>query len=93
MSKSPNKPPYITVGHYAQRAAMGTADSIKNITLKTHKEITRLFEVIDPFSLQHIPFDEVMVFWAAKNMEIGMHSQLSMVMMKKQMSLHPCHLA
>jgi hypothetical protein len=70
------------VGHYAQRAAMGTADSIKKITSETHKEITRLFEVIDRLSLQHIPFDEVMGFWAAKKLEIGMHSQLPMVMMK-----------
>jgi hypothetical protein len=68
MSESPNKPPYITVGHYYQRAAIGTADSMKNITSETHEGITRLFHVIERFSLQHIPFDEVMFFWAATKM-------------------------
>jgi hypothetical protein len=33
---------------------------------KTHEEITTLFNVIEQFSLEHIPFDEVMGFWAAK---------------------------
>jgi hypothetical protein len=68
MSESPHKPPYITVGHYARRAATGTADSMKNITSGTHEEITRLFHTIERFSLQHIPFDEVMGFWAAKKL-------------------------
>jgi hypothetical protein len=67
MSESPNKPPYITVDHYARRAAIGTADSMKNITSENHEEITRLFHVIERFSLQHIPFDEVF-FWAAKKL-------------------------
>jgi hypothetical protein len=68
MSESPHNPPYIKVGHYAQRAATGTADSMKNITSETHEDIKRLFHVIEPFSLQHIPFDEVMGFWAAKKL-------------------------
>jgi hypothetical protein len=58
----------ITVGHYAQRAATGTAYSMKNITSETHEEITRLFHEIEQFSLEHIPFDGVMGFWAAKNL-------------------------
>jgi hypothetical protein len=91
MSESPHKPPYITVGHYDRRSATGTADSMKNITSETHEEITRFFHVIERFSLQHIPFDEVMGFWAAKKMDIGKHSQLKMIMIKEQMSLHPCH--
>jgi hypothetical protein len=41
---------------------------MKNITSETHEEITRLFHVIERFSLQLIPFDEVMGFWAAKKM-------------------------
>jgi hypothetical protein len=41
---------------------------MKNITSETHEEITRLLHVIERFSLQHIPFDEVMDFWAAKNL-------------------------
>jgi hypothetical protein len=65
--ESPNKPPYITVSHYARRAAPGTADSMKNITSETHEEITRLFCVLERLSLQHIPFDEVQGLWAAKN--------------------------
>jgi hypothetical protein len=68
MTESPNNPPYITVGHYAKRAAPGTADSMKNITSIAHKEITRLFHVIERLSLEHIPFDEVQGFWAPKNM-------------------------
>lgn len=68
MTESPNNPPYITVGHYAKRAAPGTADSMKNITSIAHKEITRLFHVIERLSLEHIPFDEVQGFSAAKNM-------------------------
>jgi hypothetical protein len=68
MSESPNNPPYITVGHGAQRADIGTADSMKNITSETHKEITRLFNVIEKISLKHISFDEVMFFWAAKKL-------------------------
>jgi hypothetical protein len=68
MSESPNKSPYITVGNYARGAAIGTSDSMKNITSETHEEITRLFHVIEQFSLQHIPFDEVMGFWAAKKL-------------------------
>jgi hypothetical protein len=59
MTESPNKPSYITVGHYAKIAAPGTADSMKNITSIAHKEITILFHVIEPLSLEHIPFDEV----------------------------------
>jgi hypothetical protein len=68
MSESPHKPPYITVGHYDRRSATGTADSMKNITSETHEEITRLFHAIEQFSLQHIPFDEVMGFWEATNL-------------------------
>jgi hypothetical protein len=68
MSESPSKPPYITVVHYAQRAAIGTADSMKNITSKTHEEITRVSNVIEQLSLEHIPFDEVMGFWTAQKL-------------------------
>jgi dolichyl-phosphate-mannose--protein O-mannosyl transferase len=64
---------------------------MKNITSKTHEEITRLFNVIEWFSLQHIPFDEVKGFWAAKKIGNWNHSQLPMVMMKEQMYLHQCH--
>jgi hypothetical protein len=32
MNEYPNKPPYITAGHFAKRAAPGTYDSMKNIT-------------------------------------------------------------
>jgi hypothetical protein len=68
MSESPHKPPYITVGHCSRRAATGTADFMKNITSERHEEITRLFHVIERFSLQHIHFDEKMGFLAAKKL-------------------------
>jgi hypothetical protein len=68
MTESPNNPPYIKLGHYAKRAAPGTADSMNTITSIAHKEITRLFHVVEWLSLEHIPFDEVQGFWEAKNM-------------------------
>jgi hypothetical protein len=66
MTESPSNPPYITVGHYAKRASPGTADSMNNITSIAHKEVTRLFHVIERLSLEHIPFDEVQGFSATK---------------------------
>jgi hypothetical protein len=66
---------------------------MKKITSRTHEEITRLFYVIERLSLQHIPFDEVQGFWAAKKWEVGRHSQLRKIWIKEQMSLPPCHLA
>jgi hypothetical protein len=68
MSEYPSNPPYITATHYAKRATQGTADSMNNITSIAHTEITRLFNVIERLSLEHIPFDEVRGFWEAKNM-------------------------
>jgi hypothetical protein len=68
MSESPHNPPYITFGHYARRAAPGTAYSMKQITSRTHEEITRLFRVIERLSLQHTPFDEVQGFLEAKKL-------------------------
>jgi hypothetical protein len=41
---------------------------MENITSETHEEITRLFHVIERFSLQHIHFYEVMGFWEAKKL-------------------------
>jgi hypothetical protein len=41
---------------------------MKNVTSIAHKEITRLFHVIERLSLEHIPFDEVQGLWVAKNM-------------------------
>jgi hypothetical protein len=70
MSESPNKPPYITVGHFAQTEATVTPDSMKNITSKTHEEITRLSNVIERLSVQHIPFDEVMFFGKPKKSKL-----------------------